>query len=210
MNRTDTRKLTTLAIFTALIIVLQLLSNVAKIGPVSITLSLVPIVVGAALYGVGSGAYLGGVFGAVVLVCCIIGMDAGGNILWNVNPLFTAVVCMVKGMAAGAAAGGVYRLIARKNSIAGAVCAGIVAPVVNTGLFILGMALFFQPTLAAWAGETDVVYYALIGLTGVNFLVELAINMILAPVVVRIINGWHPAVPVRIVADETKNKQDEE
>lgn len=208
MERTNTRKLTTLAIFTALIIVLQLVSNVAKIGPVSITLSLVPIVVGATLYGVSSGAYLGGVFGVVVLVCCVIGMDAGGNILWNVSPLFTTLVCLAKGIAAGAAAAAVYRLVSRKNAIAGAVCAGIAAPVVNTGLFILGMALFFQPTLAAWAGETDVVYYALIGLTGVNFLVELAINMILAPVIVRIIGGWRPSVPVRIVADETK--QDKE
>ena len=73
--RLHTQKLVTLAIFTALIIVLQLTANVAKIGPVSITLSLVPIVVGAALYGTGAGAYLGGVFGLVVLMCCISGMD---------------------------------------------------------------------------------------------------------------------------------------
>lgn len=213
MERANSRKLTTLAIFTALIIVLQLVSNVAKIGPVSITLSLVPIVVGAALYGVKSGAYLGGVFGLVVLVCCIIGMDVGGNILWNVSPLFTAVVCMVKGMAAGAAAGAVYRAVAPKNMTVGAVCAGIAAPVVNTGLFILGMAVFFQETLVAWAAGSDVVYYALIGLTGVNFLVELAVNMLLAPVIVRVIKARRPlrfAVPVRIVADETKTKQDEE
>ena len=65
-SRTNTRKLAALAIFTALIVVLQLVANVAKVGPVSITLSLVPIVVGAALYGVSAGAYLGGVFGLVV------------------------------------------------------------------------------------------------------------------------------------------------
>lgn len=189
MHSNDTRKLTTLAIFTALIIALQLLSNVAKVGPVSITLSLVPIVVGAALYGVGAGAYLGFVFGLVVLICCVVGMDIGGNILWNTNPLFTAVICLAKGMAAGAAAGAVYRALAGKNRTAAAVCAGIAAPVVNTGLFIVGMALCFHDTLVAWAGGTDVVYYAIIGLTGVNFLVELAVNMVLSPIIVRIINA---------------------
>lgn len=208
MKRTDTRKLTTLAIFTALIIALQLISNVAKIGPVSITLSLVPIVVGVALYGVGAGVYLGGVFGAVVLMCCVIGMDPGGAILWNVNPLWCALVCLVKGMAAGAAAGAVYRAIAPLSTPVGAVFAGIAAPVVNTGLFILSMAVFFHQTLVAWAGGSDVVYYALVGLTGVNFLVELAVNMVLAPVIVRIIKARRPfAVPVRIVGDDTKDAQ---
>lgn len=187
--RTDTRKLVTLAIFTALIIVLQLVANVAKIGPVSITLSLVPIVVGAALYGVGSGAYLGGVFGVVVLICCVTGMDAGGAILWNVNPLLTAVVCLGKGIAAGAVAGAVYNLLREKNSIVAAVCAGIAAPVTNTALFCVCMFLFFKETMTAGAGGSDLLYYAVFGLAGVNFLVELCINLILAPIIVRIIQA---------------------
>lgn len=190
-SRTDTRKLVTLAIFTALIIALQLVANVAKIGPVSITLSLVPIVVGAALYGTGAGAYLGGVFGVIVLICCVTGMDAGGSILWNVNPFLTAVVCLLKGVVAGAAAALAYRALARKNQTVAAVVAGIVCPVVNTGLFILCLALFFHETLVAWAtaAGADVLYYAIIGLTGFNFLLELVINLVLAPVIVRIINA---------------------
>lgn len=188
-TRTDTRRLVTLAIFTALIIVLQLVANVAKIGPVSITLSLVPIVVGAALYGWGSGAYLGGVFGLVVLVCSIAGLDAGGAILWNSNPFMTALVCLIKGIAAGACAGLVYRAVGRKNQTAGAICAGITAPVVNTALFVAAMALFFRETMTEWAGGSDLLYYAVFGLAGVNFLVELCINLILAPIIVRIINA---------------------
>lgn len=196
-TRTETRRLVTLAIFTALIIVLQLVANVAKIGPVSITLSLVPIVVGAALYGWGSGAYLGGVFGLVVLVCSIAGMDAGGAVLWNSNPFMTALVCLIKGIAAGACAGLVYRAVGRKNQTAGAICAGITAPVVNTALFVAAMALFFRSDLLAWTAgwaaetgrEANPVYYIILGLAGVNFLVELAINLILAPIIVRIINA---------------------
>ncbi len=192
-TKTDTRKLTTLAIFTALIIVLQLVSALltrfVPVLPVSITLTLVPIVVGAALYGVSAGAYLGGVFGVVVLLFCITGLDMGGAMLWNANAFLCALVCLVKGIAAGAAAGAVYRAIAPKNQVAGAVCAGIAAPVVNTGLFLIAVFAFFRETLTLWAGGQDLLTYAIVGLAGINFLVELCVNLILAPVIVRIIGA---------------------
>lgn len=188
-TRTDTRKLVTLAIFTALIVVLQLLSNVLKVGAVSITLSLVPILVGSALYGAGAGGYLGAVLGVVVTICCMSGLDLGGSMVWAANPFLCAVVCIGKSTAAGAAAGGIYQALAKKSQLLGAVAAGIVCPVVNTGIFILSMALFFRATLNIWAGGTNLVYYALIGLTGINFLVELGINLVLSSIIVRIINA---------------------
>lgn len=193
MKRTDTRKLTTLAIFTALIVVLQLVSALltrfVPALPVSITLTLVPIVVGAALYGVSAGAYLGGVFGLVVMLFCVTALDAGGAMLWNANPLMCALVCLIKGIAAGAAAGAVYRAVSSKNKTAGAVVAGICAPTVNTALFIIAVFLFFRETLTLWAGGKDLVTYAIVGLAGINYLLELAVNLVLAPVIVRIIDA---------------------
>lgn len=193
MKRTDTRKLTTLAIFTALIVVLQLVSALltrfVPALPVSITLTLVPIVVGAALYGVSAGAYLGGVFGLVVMLFCVTALDAGGAMLWNANPLMCALVCLVKGIAAGAAAGAVYRAVSPKNKTAGAVVAGICAPTVNAALFIIAVFLFFRETLTLWAGGKDLVTYAIVGLAGINYLLELAVNLVLAPVIVRIIDA---------------------
>lgn len=201
MQRTNTRKLTTLAIFTALILVLQLVSALltrfVPVLPVSITLTLVPIVVGAALYGVSAGAYLGGVMGAVVLLFCIVSLDAGGAMLWNSNPLLCALVCMVKGIAAGAVAALVYRGLCDKNATAAAVTAGICAPTVNTALFVAGMFLFFKDNLMVWtqlwADQTghaaDPVFYAILGLAGINYLLELAVNLVLAPVIVRIIKA---------------------
>lgn len=193
MKRTDTRKLTTLAIFTALIVVLQLVSALltrfVPALPVSITLTLVPIVVGAALYGVSAGAYLGGVFGLVVMLFCVTALDLGGAMLWNADPLMCALVCLVKGIAAGAAAAAVYRAISPKNKTAAAVVAGICAPSVNTAIFIAAVFLFFRETLVLWAGGKDLVTYALVGLAGVNYLLELAVNLVLAPVIVRIISA---------------------
>ena len=105
-----------IAVLAALVVVLQLLSSVIKIGTVSITLTLIPIVVGAAFYGPGAGAILGTVFGLVVYINSATGADYGGNLVFLANPFLCAVVCIGKGTLSGWCAGLVYRLVARKAS----------------------------------------------------------------------------------------------
>ena len=188
-QQSKTFKIVGLGILTAIIIVLQVVTTYFPTKPFAITLALIPIVIGAALFGKGAGAYLGAVFSAVVVVMCIIGADLGGAMIFNANPVLCVIMCMLKGTAAGFVAGLVYNLIAKKNQILGAVAAAFCAPIVNTGIFIIGTLLFFRETLQSWAGETDILCFAVIGLTGVNFLVELGVNMVLAPVIVRIINA---------------------
>ena len=150
-----TRRLTGLALLTAIIVVLQVVATFIKFGPFPITLALAPIIIGAALYGPKSGAYLGGVFGVVVLLACIMGWDAGGSVLWNANPFLTAVICLAKGALSGLCAGAVYRALSA-TPLLGSIVAGIVSPVVNTGLFCLCLALLFHDILVAWAGGTEV------------------------------------------------------
>lgn len=186
-----TQRMTGLALFTAIIVVLQLMATFVRFGPFSITLALTPIVVGAAIYGVGAGAYLGGVFGAVVLVACILGWDAGGAILWNAQPFLTMLICMGKGIAAGLAAGGAYTLFSKKNMMLGSIAAAVASPIVNTGLFLLALYFLFYDILAAWATGfgADIATFILSGLVGVNFVLELSVNLILSSVVVRIIKA---------------------
>ena len=185
-----------IALMFALVVVLQVVSAVMpKLGPVSITLTLVPVVVGAILFGTSGGAVLGFAFGLIVLINCITGLDPGGSILWNANPFFCALICFVKGIAAGVAPALIYRLGRGKKDSVGngrkyvsALASALIAPTVNTGLFVLGMFLLFKDTLYAWAGGTDVATYVIVGLAGVNFLVELAINVVLSPAIVRIVD----------------------
>ncbi|MEG2097607.1 MAG: ECF transporter S component [Pseudoflavonifractor sp.] len=184
-----TKTITGLALFTAIIVVLQMVATFIKFGPFSVTLVMVPIVVGAAIYGVKGGAYLGGAFGVVVAIACVAGWDIGGNMLWNVRPFVTLALCIAKGALAGLAAGGVYKLFAKKNITVATVLAAIAGPLVNTGTFCLAMAFLFHDTLVAWAGGTSVIYYTLTGLVGINFLLELGINIIVSPVIVRIIRA---------------------
>lgn len=184
-----------LALLIALVVALQMVSALIPPigGMVSITLTLIPVVVGGILLGKGKGAILGFAFGAIVLINCITALDPGGNILWNANPFFTALICFVKGTAAGFFPAWFYELIKGKSYKAGegrnfvaTVVSALSAPVINTGLFVAGMFLLFKDTLYAWAGGTDIVVYVLVGLAGVNFLVEFLINTILSPAIVRI------------------------
>ena len=76
MNHQKINRMVGIAVLAALVVVLQLLSSVIKIGTVSITLTLIPIVVGAAFYGPGAGAILGTVFGLVVYINSAAGAPA--------------------------------------------------------------------------------------------------------------------------------------
>ena len=175
-----------LGLFAAITVVLQLLSYAIKIGTFNLSLVLIPIVLAAVLYGPRYGAIIGAVFGVVVTVASIVGLDAGGQILFQASPALTTLVCMVKGILAGLFAGLIAKPIKKYNVYLSVILAAIIAPITNTGLFVLSMFAFFRETLYIWAGGTDVVYYAIVGLIGVNFLIELVINLVLSPAVLRV------------------------
>lgn len=187
-----------MAMLVALVVVLQMVSAMIPPigGSVSITLTLVPVVVGAILFGIKGGAVLGFSFGLIVLINCISGLDIGGNILWNTNPFFTALVCFVKGTAAGVLPAAVYKLVKGKKENCGsgrkyvsALSAALCAPIANTGLFICGMLLFFMETLKAWAGGSALASYVIFVLVGLNFIVEFIINIVLTPAIVRVVEA---------------------
>ena len=182
--------MTGLAILSAIVVVLQILSNFVKFGPVSITLSLAPIIIGAAIYGTGAGAILGFVFSAVVVITGILGWDGGFiMMLMGISPVGLLVTALGQGTLAGRLSGLCYKAIAKKNELAAVICAGIVCPVANTGLFVIGMLVFFADTFTAMAGGQDLVSYIIFGLAGLNFLVELVVNMVLSSGISQIIRA---------------------
>ena len=187
MSNTNTQKkmnvstIVGMGLLTAIVVVLQLVSMALRFGMFSITLTLVPIVVGAALYNWKAGAWLGLVFGGAVLITG----DAAAFL--QINAIGTIITVLVKGAMAGLVAGLVYHLVSKKNQIAGVIAAAIAAPLVNTGIFLLGSAVFFLDTITMWAGDTNVFVYMLVGLVGFNFFIELGINILLNPTILQII-----------------------
>ena len=179
-----TKTLVGTGILTAIVVVLQALAIGIRFGPFSITLVLIPIVVGAALYGYKAGAWLGLVFGVVVLCT-----DAGAFLAVNIPG--TIATCVLKCVLAGLAAGSVYKLLESKNRLLAVINAAIVCPIVNTGVFLLGCIIFFMPTISEWAagaGAENVWVFMLTSFVGLNFIVELAINLVLSSAIVLIIS----------------------
>lgn len=170
------------AMFTAIVVVLQLLGSFIRFGPFSISLVLVPIVIGAAMCGPFIGAWLGLVFGITVLISG----DAAPFLAVSVPG--TIITVLLKGALCGLCAGLVYTALKNTNKYLAVLAAAIVCPIVNTGVFLLGCLIFFMPTITEWANGAPVWKYMLLGLVGGNFLFEVGINVVLSSVIIRIIN----------------------
>ena len=181
-RRLKTEKLVLAALMTALVVLLQYLGAFVKFGPFSISLVLIPIVIGAATCGAGIGAWLGFVFGVVVLISG----DAAAFLA--VDVIGTVITVLVKGTACGLVAGLVYKLLEKVNMWVAVIAAALVCPIVNTGVFLIGCFIFFMDTVTQWAGGTNVGHYMIFGLVGGNFLFEVLFNILLSPGVVRLLN----------------------
>lgn len=184
-RKKQTENLVLGAILTAIVVVLQILGGFIKFGPFSVSLVLIPIVIGAAKCGVKIGTWLGLVFGTVVL------LNGDATAFFAVNVFGTVLTVLLKGAACGFAAGLTYKLLAKYNKYAAVIAAAVVCPLVNTGVFLIGCLLFFLDTIKAWGadlGFTNTVSYVFLSMVGGNFLFELASNMILSPVILRILN----------------------
>lgn len=181
---TKIRNMVGVGLFSAIVVVLQLVSMQLRFAMFSITLTLVPIVVGAAVYNWKSGAILGFVFGLAVL------LTGDAAAFMAVNPLATVLVVLLKGTCCGMAAGLIYKMLEKTSKTVAVVVAAISCPVVNTGVFLLGCLAFFMPTITQWgaaAGFADAGSYMIVGLVGTNFIIELGVNLLLAPVCIRLI-----------------------
>ena len=191
MKNKKIERMVGISLLLAVMIVLQFLASVfpIKIGPFPISLVLIPIVLGAATYGVAVGGILGGAFGVMTYIFCVNGMDIGGQMVFQASPVLCFLVVMAKGILCGLASGFVYRMLHKTNGYVAMLCAAIICPVVNTGVFLIGMSLFFMDVLRAWAGGTDVVGYILSSLILINFLPELGINIVFSPAGQRILRA---------------------
>ena len=89
---TKTKTMVGMGLFTAIVVVLQLLGGGIKVGMFSFSLVLVPIVVGAAVYGWKAGTWLGLAFGAAVL------LSGDAAAFLAVDPLGTVLVVLLKGV----------------------------------------------------------------------------------------------------------------
>ena len=181
IDRNKTVKLATAGLLTAIVIVFQFIGASIKFGTFSVSLVLIPIVIGAALGGKYVSTWLGFIFSLVVL------LSGDAAAFLAIDPLGTVITVLLKGTLAGLVGGLAFELLQKTNTYFAVIVSAILVPVTNTGIFLVGCKLFFFETIKEWAsglGFENAYTYMIVGLVGINFIFELVINIILSPSVV--------------------------
>lgn len=185
-------RMTEFAILTAIILLLHF-SGIGIRLPflgTPISLTLIPIALGAMLMGPWAGFALGLIYGLVVFITYgAMGMDPLFTaILFANNPIETFLICTLKTSLAGLGSGLIYKLLRAKRPLLSTVISSAVVPVINTGIFILG-GLVISDTLAANFVEegSTVIYFLVIGVAGINFIFEFLVNTVFSPALHRIV-----------------------
>ena len=197
-NSQKTLKLTQMSILFALVIALQ---SIASFGFINICLCLIPITLGAILLDWKGGLVLGALFGFIALFWGLVGKDQFTFFLFSANPAMTIAICLVKGSLAGLVPALLYKWMSNfkyKNSnLVAAIVASISAPIANTGIFTIGSLIIKNDVVEAMtkayesAGApppdmSNFIAFLFLGLIGINFIIEFAINVVLSPAIHKI------------------------
>ncbi len=180
------KQITGVAVLLALVIVLQVALGSVTIGAVTLNFTLIPIVLGGILFGSLAGAFLGFACGVIVLIQVIMGLNPFYTLIWANDPIVTTLTCIIKSTIAGYLGGFLFKIISKKQPTVAVFVASAIVPIVNTSLFIVGC-LFMFDSVHGMAGSQNLLVFILVGLVTFNFFIELAINLIFAPAINRII-----------------------
>lgn len=178
-RRQLTKFITGLALLVALEVVLSIVSNFMP-GVVNFNLGLTPIVIGAVLYGPIGGLILGIINGFITLIA------PGTQVFLGFNAILTILLCLLKTGLAGLFAGLIYKALNKLNFKASVIVSGLVVPIVNTSLFIIGVLLFFLPIYGEGKEAVGVLFSTVIT---INFLIEFLISALLSPAIIKIISA---------------------
>lgn len=204
-NKIPTKKIVYFAILLALVIVLQVISNYITFGPVSITLVLIPIVVGGILLGPLAGALLGLAFGIITIIGSL------KSPLFITSPVLIVFLALIKAVAAGFFPALFYKLIAKKHPVVATYVAAASAPIINTGIFILGCLVGLKTIKEVFGldDSTAAIAFIFVGIVGINFFIELGINIILSPAIVKIIEVVQGKIRARKEIVEESEEEDD-
>ncbi len=197
------RNVTLLGILTALVIVLQLFACAIPMFGVTLNFSLIPIALAGILVGWLGGAIVGFACGLVVFITtAVLGQEPSTAFFFQTNPFVLTVMCISKTTVAGIVSGLLYKLISKKNAFVAVSVASLIIPIINTGIYLLGIILMKDSAAQFMNLDTSaasLVFTVVFGLIWLNFVLEIAITTIFAPLFYRVIkvidkNGVYGAV----------------
>ena len=148
-QQSNTRRMAQLALFIAIIFVMRItgLTRI-PIGPLYMTLSMIPIAIGAMLIGPAGGAVLGLVYGCTSLYDAITGASVMTGAFFQISPVHTVLLCVGTRVLVGFLTGWLFRAVHKidRTKTVSYFVGGLLAPVLNTVLFLGYIVLFFYRT----------------------------------------------------------------
>ena len=183
MEKDSVKKITGVAVLIAIEIIFQVIGNLITFpAGVSINLSLIPVALGAILFGPWAGALLGLINGVLVLFA-----PSTQAIFFNYSPVGTVITCLVKCTAAGIAAGFVFKAIEKKNFLVAAIVASLIVPIINTGIFALcALTIMIKAIENLNAEGINTFRFVFLIVITWNFLLEFTITTVLSPTIAKI------------------------
>ncbi len=185
-NRQKILKMVEIAIFIAVIIVMKLtgLSSI-PVGPLVMTLTMVPIAIGAMLLGPVAGAILGCVYGFMSFYDAITGASGMTGFFFQTSPVHTFILCVVTRTLVGFLTGLLFLVFKKvdRKKIWCYFAGGLMAPMLNTILFMGYIVLFFYHTefiqgLVESKGASNALMFVIL-LVGVQGLIEWATGLVI-------------------------------
>lgn len=187
-----TRYLAELGLLVAVILLMELTGlNKIPVGPLVMTLSMIPIAVGAMLLGPLAGAILGGVFGLTSLYGAATGSTGMTVFFFQYNPFLTVLLCVGTRILTGAVTGWLFRWCSRwdKGHTWSYFAGGLAAPLLNT-LFFMGYILlvfyhteYVQNTVERLGATGPLMFVVL--LVGVQGLVEAGTGLVVGGAIAK-------------------------
>ena len=179
MRNTKTSNMTIMALMTAVLLIFACTPiGTIPIGPLSISMNMIPVAICAVAMGPAGGAAAGAIFGLLSFLQCFgIGIPSGmGIILVGINPFLAFIQRFVPRLLDGLLLGYIFRAVSKKNVYAACAVTGFFSAFLNTVFFMTALVLLFGNTeyvQGLIAGRNIIVFIC--AFVGVNAVVEMVV-----------------------------------
>lgn len=190
-----TKNMVTTAMLGAVLLVMSFTPlGYLNIGPLAISLNMIPVAIAAIALGPIGAMILGGLFGITSFLQCmgIGGVSQMGVILFEINPFLAFVQRFFPRVLAGLFAGLIFKIVKRLSNVTvSCFVTGFSAALLNTVLFMIALVLLFGNTSymhGLMNGQN--VFLFICTFVGINAVVEMAAATLIVGVVGRMIHKF--------------------
>ncbi|MBQ8238428.1 MAG: ECF transporter S component [Oscillospiraceae bacterium] len=177
-KKLNTKRMVLLSMLSGILLVMSFTPlGYLNIGPLAISLNMIPVAIAAVALGPSGGAFLGATFGVTSCLQCvgIGGSSLMGTAMFEISPILTIIQRFVPRLMAGWLAGLSYQGLCRITGHGRASSiTGFLAALLNTVLFTTALVLLFGNTeyLRQMIGGQNIIVF-MCTFVGVNAVVEM-------------------------------------